>query len=259
MPSLGISNPYAAVRTLELHPFTGWHCLSHFHHVGPMPGEINGDRMFDVRSGPKGFFVDFDFDKPPKKKANEYRVILIGGSGAQGWGSLTNDHMLYKQLEKRLNLRSDSCGRRFRVINMAMAGSITYQNYIALNLWGHSLEPDLILSYSGRNDWFVPILHERAPDSYYHFNELLAMTYCSRGTTPCLGFLYSLFPNIMTGTNIGTSLNFLCCYDSILRKAKDNYLKDQSATGMASSDCLKERVIPFYISSWVPRFCVSSG
>jgi len=33
-----------------------------------------------------------------------------------------------------------------------MGGSISYQNFLALNLWGHTLDPDAILSFSGVNE-----------------------------------------------------------------------------------------------------------
>src|SRR5438552_4186854 len=33
-----------------------------------------------------------------------------------------------------------------------MGGSISYQNFLALNLWGHALDPDAILSVSGFNE-----------------------------------------------------------------------------------------------------------
>ena len=50
-----------------------------------------------------------------------------------------------------------------------MASTMSYQNFIALDRWGQSLDPDLIMSYSGRNDivfpwvpynWFTPYKFE---------------------------------------------------------------------------------------------------
>lgn len=250
VPGLDITEFTKTIRTLELYPFTGWHMQSRFTHKGPMTWEDNGNRNYDVRTGSKGFFIDFELDHPPEKLPNEYRIILIGGSGAQGWGALTNELMLYKQLEKRLNAHSakDGSPRRFRVINMAMGSSITYQNYIALNLWGHKLKPDLILSYSGRNDWYIPIVHENAPYSHYYFNELLGLTHAARSSShdgdP--GLLYRFLPNIMGRTNIGIAEKMLFDYGSILEKAKADYRKETNATDLTPKELLNRHVTPFH-------------
>lgn len=180
-----LSSRETSFQYLELFPFTGWHAQSNFHHRGPMPWEATNtlyEEDFDIESGPMGFFMEFDPTKPPPKKANEFRIILIGGSGAQGWGAQTNEHMLYKQLEKRLNEIFDETGLTIRVLNMAMGSSITVNNFIALNMWGHPLQPDLILSYSGRNDWVVPYIHEGSTDTFFHFSELNTLVYASRGS-----------------------------------------------------------------------------
>jgi hypothetical protein len=42
-----------------------------------------------------------------------------------------------------------------------MGGSRTYHNFLDLNLIGHKYEPNLILSYSGFNDYSVPFFFER--------------------------------------------------------------------------------------------------
>jgi hypothetical protein len=147
-------------RYLRFYPYTGNHMTANYRHVGPMPWE-NQDfyKDFDVSSGDHGFFVDFDLDNPPPKAADEFRIILTGGSGAQGWGGRTNDEMFYRYLETRLNrLVSPKTGLRYRVINLAMGGAITMQNYIALNIWGHKLAPDAVISWSGGNDLFVPMM-----------------------------------------------------------------------------------------------------
>ena len=72
-----------------------------------------------------GFAIDFDLLNPPPKNANEFRIILIGGSGAQGWGASSTEHTMARLLEQRLNQAED--GRHYRVINMAMGSSMTHQ------------------------------------------------------------------------------------------------------------------------------------
>src|SRR5208337_2260268 len=98
------------------------------------------------------FFIDFDLERPPAKEPNEFRIILIGGSSAQGIGGRRNAERFYTLLERDLTRSLADAGIRVRVINLAMASWVTYQNFIALNKWGHALEPDLILSFAGNND-----------------------------------------------------------------------------------------------------------
>jgi hypothetical protein len=143
-----------SMRTFDFYPYSGNHIQPHYHQVGP---DTWNNQDFDVRSGDHGFFVDFPLDTPPPKQANEFRLILIGGSAAQGWGGRTNEDMFYRQLEQRVNktLAEQKRVTRLRIINLAMAAAVSYQNFIALNLWGHNLEPDAILSFSGANEFVV--------------------------------------------------------------------------------------------------------
>jgi len=240
---------HRSIRTLELYPFTGWHLQSNFTHQGPMSWEVEPNRNYDVKTGSLGFFIDFDIENPPPKMAGEYRIILIGGSGAQGWGGQSNDKMLYRVLEKRLNESPASSRRSFRVINMAMGSTITYQNYIALNRWGHALEPDLILSYSGRNDWVVPVQHEGFSDTHYQFNKLNALVYASRGCedSPKLRWLSTCFPHVMNRSNLGIALRLLTDYDDTLDRAKVGYRESRGVPSTDAQTMFDERVIPFYV------------
>lgn len=249
LPGLDRELVQKSIRTLELHPYTGWHVQSNFTHNGPMPWEDSEGKEYTVKTGPLGFFIDFDLEHPPAKEPNEYRIIVIGGSGAQGWGAQTNEEMWYRLLEKRLNASFGSTARRFRVINMAMGSSITYQNYLALNRWGHALEPDLILSYSGRNDFFVPVYHEGVADNHYQFNELNTLVYAARGCEagPRLRWLNELFPNVMNRTNLGVSLKFLVDYPHLSEQSK---IGRRASRGLPTEDVgtmFHDRVVPFYI------------
>jgi hypothetical protein len=249
LPGHDIELNQKSIRTLELYPFTGWHIQSNFAHRGPMSWELEPNKDYDVKTGPLGFFIDFDIENPPPKKAGEYRIILIGGSGAQGWGGQSNDKMLYRVLEKRLNESLARSGRSFKVINMAMASSITYQNYIALNRWGHALQPDLILSYSGRNDWMVPVKHEGFSDTHYQFNRLNALVYASRGCeyAPRFRWLSALFPNVMNRSNLGIALKLLVDYDDTLDRAKDGYRESRGVPSADMQAMFYTRVVPFYV------------
>jgi len=152
----------------------------------------------EIHTGQMGYwYPDFDFNNPPRKAANEFRIVLIGGSGAQGQGqAMPNSKMLYAQIEARLNEYGKQTGKTFRVINMAMGGTRTYHNFIDLNLFGRKLEPDLILTYSGFNDWILATFFERD-------RKLFRSEGCVAQTSERASSKKSL------ATSIPTDLNFL--------------------------------------------------
>ncbi len=154
----------------------------------------------EIRIGQMGYwYPDFDFDKPPKKLPNEYRIILIGGSGAQGQGAtIPNDTMLYRQIEHQLNKFGGNSKKTYRVINMAMGGSRTYHNSVDLNQFAHRLEPDLILTYSGFNDWVLATYFEYEP-------QLLTPEGCpvAKEVIRGDGTLVRLMPNLMYSIRYG--------------------------------------------------------
>lgn len=75
---------------------------------------------------------------------------------AWGWSATKQRNTLARVIERELNRRLP-CGdtREVEVINLAMNGSNSFQNAIALNLWGHPLEPDLVATFSGGNDMLL--------------------------------------------------------------------------------------------------------
>lgn len=136
-------------------PYTGYHVPGNrtFGRTGGFP-LLDRDGV-NVRTGDYGFLIDFPLAHPPEKKPGEFRLILIGGSIAQGWGADTNDGMFYKVLERDVNAKLKGAGSKktLRVINLAMASANTYQNFIALNLWARRMNPDAIISVSGLVDF----------------------------------------------------------------------------------------------------------
>jgi len=190
------------MRTVDLYPYTGWHVQPHYHHRGNMEYEDDAfGNNFEVVSGDHGFFVDFSLDSPPPKLEGEVRIILIGGSAAQGWGGTSNDKMLYRALERKLNAKMPP-GRHVRVINLAMGASNTYQNFIALNKWAHPLEPDLILSYSGFND--VRLWELNGSDTIYGFRPVQGFILATRfSESPEWIKRLSKVTTLFTNTDIG--------------------------------------------------------
>jgi hypothetical protein len=152
---------------LDLYPYEGFRNRADVHEVGERVNEAQSYKDFDYRFGPLGLFGDIDVRHPPAKPDNEIRIILIGGSGAMGEGARTDDDMLYRKLELRLNELMRDSNWHVQVINLAQGGNNNYQSFIALNRWGHQLDPDVILSSSGRNDLWIPL--SEGMDGYLFF------------------------------------------------------------------------------------------
>jgi lysophospholipase L1-like esterase len=147
---------------------------------GPAPWETRGrgseSRIFHIRSNRFGFYTQHPLDEFPAKQPNEFRIVLIGGSGAQGHGASTNDRMMYRVLENKLQQSLSDTGLRVRVINLALAGHEARTNSGVLRAFGHELQPDLILAYNGANDIAQFTLNYRQHcDAYYQ--TLIQATY----------------------------------------------------------------------------------
>jgi len=82
------------------------------------------------------------------KKANEYRVVVLGGSSAYGYG-VTSDQAIPGQLEQMLHRRTAS--PTFTVVNLGYnnEGAYSFKTTLADYEW---LEYDLAVLYEGYND-----------------------------------------------------------------------------------------------------------
>jgi len=127
----------------------------HFRGVIPSEGrQYPGG--FDIHVNKFGFFTEFPVDAFPLKASNEYRIVLIGASGAQGHGARTNADMFYSLIEQQLNdLLSPQT--KIRVINLAQPGDMARQSLEILRGFAHPLDPDMILAYSGHPDITEPM------------------------------------------------------------------------------------------------------
>ena len=85
-----------------------------------------------------------------------YRLLLIGGSTAQGFPT----QLLEENFERRFPEID------FEVINAGMGGFNARQELILLALWGPMLKPDLIISLTGANDMIHRLRMERAGTFY---------------------------------------------------------------------------------------------
>jgi hypothetical protein len=240
LPGLDLDAAQRTARTLELFPYEGWHMQANAR--VPCAGCAG-----EFRLGSMGFAIDFDVLSPPEKQADEYRIILIGGSGAHGWGASSTETTMARLLEGLLNARHD--GRTYRVINLAMGSSVTYQNFIALNRWAHPLKPDLILSYSGVNDYTVPLHHAEMRDAHYYFNQLNSLAMAARASEmpPRLSWLAWFLPNLMTKTTIGYGIKYALFPSYFLERAQQSYDRSYGKRYTDPNKFIDELVTPNYI------------
>jgi hypothetical protein len=115
------------------------------------------ETQFNIHSNVYGFFTKYPVTAYPKKKPHEFRIILIGGSGAQGNGATRNEKMFYSLLEKKLNAHLSIPGLSVELINLASPGQYMASNELLLHYLGQALKPDMILMYNGANDIIQPV------------------------------------------------------------------------------------------------------
>lgn len=112
-----------------------------------------------------GFTNELDFAFPPDqkyldtfgKKPSEKLVVITGGSAVHGVGATSNEATISGQLERALNERQTRY--KYRVLNLANAGWIAYQQFVGLALFGLPLDPDWAITMDGHNDATVTCSH----------------------------------------------------------------------------------------------------
>jgi len=127
-----------------------------------------------------------------------------------------------------------------RVTNLALANATTYQNYIALNKWGHQLEPDLILSFSGVNDAFIPVESDM-PSRYEGVFGLTRSTWVTESPR-LLDDLAKYYPSVRTSL-LGIAIRVLNSPD-IAKRAKQEYEDSYAYPGAPSG---QERAARLYV------------
>ena len=81
---------------------------------------------------------------------NEYRILILGGSAAWGWGASANRHTVTGALQELLN--EESSGVSYRVMNGAYLAWTSLQERITLMEFYERFDPDLVISFTGFND-----------------------------------------------------------------------------------------------------------
>jgi len=181
------------------------HISSNHKHKGPAPweGNIQYPEGHEIESNKFGFYTELPVDDFPDKQEHEFRIILIGGSGAQGNGARTNGDMFYSLLQSHLN-EAFGGDVLIRVVNLAMPGQHVVTNLFDLRAYAHPLQPDLILAYNGVNDT-VQVM----AGGFMNAGRIAGLENANTSYPWYLEWLVDLFPRTMLKYGIGPRLRDL--------------------------------------------------
>ena len=117
------------------------------------------------------FFFDFNGKTVKHEKKNgEYRIFILGGSVAKGFGSSSPDKAYHQILEALLNEGAQrSEGRPYNVVSAGRLGYVSAQELILLQMGILEFKPDLVIHLNGANDILTVTQYQEPPGyPFYH-------------------------------------------------------------------------------------------
>jgi lysophospholipase L1-like esterase len=120
------------------------------------------------------FFYEFDGKKvSAQKDQNEFRIFILGGSVAQGYGASTPDKKFYKILEKKLNEEKPKFIKKiFNVISAGRLGYVSGQELALLINGILDFKPDMTLHLNGANEMIAVSQYHESPGYPFYFQSL---------------------------------------------------------------------------------------
>ncbi len=119
------------------------------------PGSVVRGTRGEVRANSLGLRSP---EIPALKMPGEYRIAIIGASSVMGVHAPSNEHTLSAYLEARL--RSGLGSQMVNVVNAGIYGATLHEETLMLKYVTDRLRPDLVLLYTGFND-FAPYCSDR--------------------------------------------------------------------------------------------------
>jgi lysophospholipase L1-like esterase len=120
------------------------------------------------------FFFEFDGKKVTAQKTqNEFRIFILGGSVAQGYGASTPNKKYYKILEKKLNEnKPERIKKNFSVISAGRLGYVSGQELALLINGVLDFKPDMTIHLNGANDVITVSQYNESPGFPFYFQRL---------------------------------------------------------------------------------------
>ncbi|MFQ5716709.1 MAG: SGNH/GDSL hydrolase family protein [Nitrospinales bacterium] len=120
------------------------------------------------------YFFEFDGKKvSAQKQPEEYRIFIMGGSVAQGYGASSPEKKFYNILENLLNEKQPNPGKRyFRVISAGRLGYVSAQELIFLLMGVLDFQPDMAVHLNGVNDVLAVGQYQEGPGYPFYFQTL---------------------------------------------------------------------------------------
>tara|TARA_B100000795_G_scaffold184202_1_gene139778 strand:- start:378 stop:1355 length:978 start_codon:yes stop_codon:yes gene_type:complete len=134
------------------------------------------ERTLNLRYQPYVMFGN-DWEKKYEniKEKKNFRILIIGGSTAEGWFPSTLEDVLYEKYDLKV-----------KVFNSAHGAYNVRQQLVGLAIWGGRINPDIVISLDGANDILHSIRGEVEEGTFFLNN-----TYKTYLTKPYLStFIY---------------------------------------------------------------------
>lgn len=131
----------------------------------------------ELRPNPD-YFDDYYFEFAGKKvmtnKApGEYRIFIMGGSVARGYGASVEEKKFYHILEQLLNEnRPENIKRNFNVVSAGRLGYVSGQELVFLLMGVIDFHPDLVIHLNGFNDILAFTQYKEPPGYPIYFQSI---------------------------------------------------------------------------------------
>jgi len=148
----------------------------------------NDNPIPPVKNNSLGFRTDEFVDLDQDEDGDVFKVVLIGGSAAWGFGATSNDTTIAAKLEDHLSKSMDQLAgfSRVKVINLAQVNQTLTQDILNLVFFVPRIKPHLVVGFNGWNELVAPIVMEQIifdDFRFYPINELLDWAPVQSGNT----------------------------------------------------------------------------
>lgn len=125
--------------------------------------------------GDGDFFYEFDDEKVTGQKApGEYRIFIMGGSVAKGYGASVPEKKFHRLLENLLNEnRPPQVKRTYNVVSAGRLGYVSAQELVLLLMGTLDFHPDMVIHLNGFNDIIAVTQYQETPGYPFYFQSMV--------------------------------------------------------------------------------------